>query len=527
MKVSYDSTDVREFFRIYFNAMSLLVGFLGSLCSSNQVKFDLMYRKKVKLTRMGGWFNSADIFTSMWLIWGLPGGWLAWFMMLSFLLHLTSDFATSTIIQVRVQGRCHFGTGLITLSGTDLAPAADGAPYFVVAQAQSTSQSNGGLKGVYVKANRNLNFSAAPVDVLGGWQCSPNPTALTFSPDVYFKDVVQSVVDHGLMYDLPDPPYAVAERPISFQEVLSSHLIIWDTSAGNNFGVPFDVRIAVDISAKWTDVKVVESFECKLQYSQGHRETLLNIQRNIMSRQTLTDWTIVLDAAVYNGYQTPAAHDTQGKLEEVLNSMMMVSGGQNVLLNSPGPDADPTQGCIRYRTEIPWEVLALAGAFAALAILLLVTGLVYKFLIYRAGRRAQGSVEEERYKWIKENAPSVVWMWMMQAIRESGKDKEGEMDKKPMKKRKRTKLKMKMKKFGALKHWEIGDMEGSVQPEVRKISAGTVADKPARGTESVQILEENTVGNDTQERREGAPPNAGNIEAQNDVEGEENKPHRA
>ena len=49
-------------------------------------------------------------------------------------------------------------------------------PQFVSMQAQTISQSNGGLIGVYAKANRDLNFSANALDVIGGRNCQLNET---------------------------------------------------------------------------------------------------------------------------------------------------------------------------------------------------------------------------------------------------------------------------------------------------------------------------------------------------------------
>jgi hypothetical protein len=88
------------------------------------------------------------------------------------ILSLVSDLAVSGLVRtVTVPSRCPFGTGLVVphaySNSSPLFVANNGAAYSVAGQAQITSAANGGLVGIYWKANRDLTFRADELDVAG------------------------------------------------------------------------------------------------------------------------------------------------------------------------------------------------------------------------------------------------------------------------------------------------------------------------------------------------------------------------
>jgi hypothetical protein len=290
-------------------------------------------------------------------------------MLLNFCLSLAGDLVQTTITKVTVHGFCNFGTGLVVSappSSPLIIPPHNGAPYYVVAQAQTVSESNGGMTGVYAKVNRDQRFSATEKDVLGGWTCEPHGRTLRRSSSDSITSVVSAAVQAGLLYEQSLPPYCNSIIPDGTGGNLTSHLIILDTSVNDMLDDTFDIRISIDTSAQWTDEKVLKSFECKLR-SQSHKSgaVLEDIQRSIPSQYMLQNWCGTIQGAVYNGTGTGASGDSGVIVEQILNSMMVVAGGGNYLLNTTA--THETQGCVLDRTLIPWEVIVLAAVSTGLA----------------------------------------------------------------------------------------------------------------------------------------------------------------
>ena len=400
--VDYDSTLVRLFFRLYFSVVVLATNAVGTRCSKAVVNYRLQQSKEVPLPRMTGWLQSAQVFTATWRMRSLPGSWLGLMTMLVVLLGLASDFVTTTVASISVQGHCTFGTGLVLgvpPSDQPLAiPPHNGAPYVVAAQAQQFSQVNGGLVGIYKKINRDTSFSANTDDVLGAWECADHGTILKRSFDVPVDELVDAVVNAGNLYGTPDPPYCNSYMPEPNGGNLTTHLIILDTSAVQFLDDTFAVRVSIDQSASWYDEKVLKSYECHMK-SDRHLAFLQGIQQSIPSYYMLQNWCGLIQGSMYNGTGTGASGRSGIILEGILNSMMMIAGGQNYLLNTTQEHA--TQGCILKRTLIPWEVIFLASL--ALFLLKILT-LSWALIVYRTLRlkeiRVIGDVPHDLLTWM-------------------------------------------------------------------------------------------------------------------------------
>jgi hypothetical protein len=72
---------------------------------------------------------------------------------------------------------------------------------------------------------------------------------------------------------------------------------------------------------------------------------------------------------MYNETGTSASTNSQEILEKVLNSVMIIAGGNYYLLNNTA--SDQTQGCILPRTLGPWGVVSLAALATGLGMFLL------------------------------------------------------------------------------------------------------------------------------------------------------------
>lgn len=326
-------------------------------------------------------------------------------MMLTFCLSLAGDLVQTTITTVTVHDFCNFGTGLVVSSPPSvpqLIPPHNGAPYYVVDQAQTVSDLNGGLTGIYAKVNRDHRFSATEKDLLGGWTCEPHGRTLRRASSDSVVSVVNAAVQAGLLYEELVPPYCNSIIPDGIGKNLTSHLVILDTSVNDTLDDTFEVRISIDTSARWTDEKILKSFECRLQ-SRSHetKAVLEDIQRSIPSQDMLQNWCGTIQGAVYNGTGTGASGDSGMIIEQILNSMMMVAGGGNYLLNMTA--IHETQGCVLSRTVIPWEVIILAAVSIGLAKLLALYWMYLLWHLRSLQRESKGTlVPHDLLTWIEQ-----------------------------------------------------------------------------------------------------------------------------
>ncbi|EXJ72025.1 uncharacterized protein A1O5_04528 [Cladophialophora psammophila CBS 110553] len=419
--LDYSASDVRLFFRIFFVAAFILINLLGTKCLAGRAKLRLVQGHTVPLPYMTSWLASFDSLYALQMVKTLPGGWLSLLMIFAYLLNLGSDFTSALLQSVPVHDRCKFGTGLVVSTTLNGQIPWNGAPYTVVSQAQTTSLLNYGLKGVYKKANRAIDFSADAADMLGEWHCLRNPLELDYPWDVSVDDIVASLQQHGVLYDTP---YAISAAIGNI-----SHLVIIDTSAGQNVDTVFDVRFSVDTTAFGNETKHMENYECSLNDTYGELQA---VQKGIHSLETLQNWAEVFQGAVYEGTGTPASNSTGGILEQILNSMTMVAGGGNYLLDTS--QSEDTQGCITQRTHILWELIMLSG------LTLLLLGFLFFFWLGMAMRLRilSGRTSPDDARWIEDNTPIGNFEWMAQAVRESQRPRSVEV------------------KTGDLKHWHFG-----------------------------------------------------------------------
>ncbi|MCJ1305035.1 hypothetical protein MMC08_007848 [Hypocenomyce scalaris] len=132
----------------------------------------------------------------------------------------------------------------------------------------------------------------------------------------------------------------------------------------------------------------------------------------IISASTLNQWCFTLQGSVYDGLGTPAAANTSTILESLLNTMVMVAGSNNNLLQTPQQGND-TQGCNAPRTIVPLVVIVLFVVITAFAVSILAYLVVLMILTAHAPAHQH---EED----IKNKTPIGLLDWMTQALRESG-----------------------------------------------------------------------------------------------------------
>ena len=409
--LDYPSSYLRLFFTIYFVLIFLLINWIGNKCSVSHVKVQLLKRKYVRLIEMTGWLSPDGLFGAILEFKTLPATLLTILMIVSGILSTISHPIATTLINTEVaNAHCPFGTGLVvnpTPDNITQVPPNSAQPYYVVAQAQMTSQANGGQRGIYAKVNRSLNFSADANDVIGQWTCQQNPVQTVYPNDTSVQDLVTAIQKAGLVYGA-NPPNCSGSLGLQGY----SHTVILDSSVADYAFAPFDVRASICTTGNGSDPKIMESFECIASPA-----TIGNILSIILARSTMDSWCKVVESVVYDGRYALASNNTGALLEEVLNSMVMVAGGNDYLHNTTA--TTETQGCLAHRTVINWAAIAITLADTFLALLILVYWLALCWHIRRTEKNKWVGLEKEYRNNVHDKTPTSTSGWMVQAVREN------------------------------------------------------------------------------------------------------------
>ena len=73
--------------------------------------------------------------------------------------------------------------------------------YTIVSQEQPTSQSNGGMAGIYWKANADLNFRATSEDVVGSWNYTDIQHDIGYAANTTGSAILTSLQQMGYLYN--------------------------------------------------------------------------------------------------------------------------------------------------------------------------------------------------------------------------------------------------------------------------------------------------------------------------------------
>ena len=334
-------------------------------------------------------------------------------MFVSTVLSQISDLAVTGLVQtVTVPSRCPFGTGLVVPdfnSPIDPIPASNGATYSVAAQAQLTSAANGGLVGIYWKANRDLTFRADEEDLAGQWNCVDMNDDITFITHATVWLIGEDLIQKGYLYG---PGNQASDVDSDYGNGTFSHLILWDSSApANDIGMSFDIRVSIDLTPDGPDPKIMKSFQCTMNGT-GVEWVLSNLD----STGTLLEWIRGLQGNIYDGQGTAASNDSRSILERYLNTLVMVAGGNNYLINTPtitGSGGGNTQGCLVSRTSLPLEII-----FLLTIVFVFVIAIFVDFIFGKIGRPLRRAADPDYLNRIKNETPNSLLDWMAQSVRE-------------------------------------------------------------------------------------------------------------
>ncbi|KAH8757832.1 hypothetical protein F5882DRAFT_444401 [Hyaloscypha sp. PMI_1271] len=396
-----DSGHLRVALRAYFTVLFILVGFIGNRCCASRVKLRLLRKGEVNFVLATGWLPGFTALTTAVEQRRLPGGWIGVAMILAGVLAMLSDFIVTGFVRtVQVPGRCNFTTGVVL----PIAPVTwrsdpgnQQRSYTIVSQAQLTSQSNGGIAGIYWKANADLNFRATSEDVVGSWNCTDIQHDIGYAANTTGSAILTSLQQMGYLYNTSTGCWN------NYPDHSTSDLLFWGASVGDDVESPWDVRVSMDVTRKGPHNPVLmKSFKCSMYAPKA--EWVLS---KINSESTLSQWCLGL----YGDLEERI--NATGIIETTLNSMIMVGYGGGVGAKSP-PIGDATQGCLTPYTSVPWPVYTLLVLATTCGVLI---SIFYLILLALTSLRFAGSAGHNPTV-LRKDIPIGLLGWMAQAIKE-------------------------------------------------------------------------------------------------------------
>jgi hypothetical protein len=395
--------------RVIFNVLLLLLGLIGDRCCKENAKLRILRNESLDLTHFTGWLHGSSAAWATFKIKKFPVGWLGGIMILSGMMWTTADLAVSgLVVTINVPGRCTFNTsGLYEVVYNQpynnyITPYSYGSLFNLIIGAQATSQTNGGIEGVYQKVNSDTTFRADTQDIVGKWNCSDVGDDQNYPAGKNITDVFNDLWSQNLLYGnffycadhYPDNTY--------------NHLTAWSAPRSDEEGTDtWDVRASIDMQAHHLDNIVMKTFLCSMN------ATGVDWVLGRTNPSTLGAWCEQLKGLIYeNTLDVPPVSNPGAVIESTLDAIIMWAGasqsGPNI---TTSPITDPTQGCLIPRALVPWPVLllliiVLLGTFAISAYLLFLLWSIRHLSSWRS--LSAGDV------------PNGLLSWMVQAVLETG-----------------------------------------------------------------------------------------------------------
>jgi hypothetical protein len=227
------------------------------------------------------------------------------------------------------------------------------------------------------------------------------------------------------------------------------HFIMWSSSASDESDTVWDVRAAVQTNYSPYDDVVMLPLSCSVNAPSAE-----TIQSQMESVTSLNVWKSAFQGLMYYGTGTPVIQDPEQELAMLLNTMVMVYGGNNMLLSVPAIDTDQTQGCMITATHVPLVVEALVLIVAGLLI-----GLTILLTSYTLRLWAKDRVLKEATN----DLPDTVVAWAALAAKEHQLSKQESL---PGKVKQR-----------ALKNWVVGLEVVNGQRKLRVMPTDSISDE--------------------------------------------------
>ena len=320
---------------------------------------------------------------------------------------------SALVVTVMVVDRCAFNTtGLYEVIrdppfDNRIVPLNVGVLYDLVVQAQVTSQTNGGLEGIYSKLNNDPAFRADSQDIVGQWECINTDQDVGYPAYSNLTDVAADLNDRGII----DATYSACWDQYP-GDIENNHLVIWSASVHDDAMASFEIRASIDMASTSKVEKTMRTFHCSMNASAV--DWVLYVMQ---ASTSLNTWCPQLKGKMYaNSLGVPPVADPGAVIASTLDAMVMIAGAyQSSPTGSIPPVPDPTQGCLAPRAQIPGPVilvfLIITGSTLALA-----NYWAYPTLAITTMRRRDPVL----VKLVEAATPNGLMGWMKQAVHETG-----------------------------------------------------------------------------------------------------------
>ena len=442
MYVDIDSGIVRFALRVYFMILLFVIALLGDQCLALRTKLSLLRGRPVTVTSMTGWLRGAQLLKGTYQLRRVPGGILGGFMLLSAIIALLADLAVSAfVVTHNQQSRCDFTKGLAMNETTSEYPSLLGTCFLWASAQQVTSMRNGGMMGIYKKADNSTNFAADWDDVIGNWTCQYEGP-----PHVYNAyldtdhDIIEMLTDQDLLYGEIRTYYNITNLdsglPPSWQTLIVSADALGSSTDYKGKKGAFNFKAAVDqFDDSITRQKHMQPISCKAHDLTPERKIINKILAKINVPEMLLKWDGGIQGKLYDGFDSKYSIDFNNpgavplNIAWMLNAMTMVAGAAN----SVNYTSDEGQGCLKPFTRIPPQVITLLLITTAIGIFFC----VYIFWLWLSVHSASKHYDRKAFaqqaspmmgppgrgvdsKEIRDNTPNGLIDWMQHAVHETG-----------------------------------------------------------------------------------------------------------
>ncbi|MCJ1311247.1 hypothetical protein MMC25_004918 [Agyrium rufum] len=394
--------NARLVLRIYFIAVLASVAWLSGKVLTNRARLHIIRRDNTHVPRLFGWIQGPSLLRYLPKLRHLPGGKTGFSLMVLVysLSHVTDLTTTSLVKSITVPSRCVFGEGLVvdTAGPWEFTyPPVNGAPYILIHNSQYTSINNSGSPGIFRKANRDPRFCPTDQDTLGTWSCTSG-SLFSYAAGTPLEDVGADLQNQGLLYPTVSATFTAYNNEYA-------HAIIWSSSAASDdAGTIWNVSAAVQTNPSPRDPVSMLTLSCVLDAPEA--EPIIS---KMQSLTTLEVWKFAFQGLMYYGSGTPLVQDPEQELAIVLNTMVMVQGGNNYVLASPPAGEDQTQGCLAVVTNVPRVVEALFMIVAVLFGAICLLSFFYALRIW---------MQDRELRRLTRSLPDDVSGWASVAVRE-------------------------------------------------------------------------------------------------------------
>ncbi|EFY87060.1 hypothetical protein MAC_06849 [Metarhizium acridum CQMa 102] len=407
MIITFVSTaTARVILRVYFIVCIAATAWLSKIALHILAKIVVARRRTVFATSVIGSLDGLDLVLTSFRLRRLAGGTVGFsILLLLFLLGKAADVLTAYLVVSKpVKDRCWFGQGLVfNDSMPDIYSQVNGRPVAVLQNAQVFAVNNTCPYGIYKKVNLDPSFCPDDSDIIGSWKCETT-ASLTLPAGTSNVTIINDLVSKKMLYTNWFDEYSDNTGTGSN----TNHLVAWSTSAAaNSDGSDWGVLAAVQKSWEPDEPVQLDALKCTL-----NAPGATNTARSMASLYDLRVWAPMFQGLMYWGTNTPAVGNVAGQLAMLLNTMIMISGGRNYLLATPGARQDQTQGCVKPAAYVPPTMIAIFLFVLALFVLSLLAFLILSlwFRILK-GNLPEGDIREI------ETVPQDVLEWALLAAR--------------------------------------------------------------------------------------------------------------